>query len=184
MGASTSSTMQRHGTAGRATVPIWVDACLSRTSPLPAMLGCILRRHRTIDCIPLCSRPLPSLPFRYPRQTHPPAPSRVRTNRGQPIEIRIGVHSGSVVGGVVGRRMPRFTLFGDTGEAGVLWVVGAYTGGRTIQPCLALNMPQRGVCANAHTHAHKLTKTRNCRSPRQPRLPTPAAPHGHPTSPR
>ena len=35
-------------------------------------------------------------------------------NDGTPVVIRIGIHTGPCVSGVVGSKLPKFSIFGDT----------------------------------------------------------------------
>ena len=35
-------------------------------------------------------------------------------HNGQPVQIRVGIHTGPCVSGLVGTKLPKFSIFGDT----------------------------------------------------------------------
>ncbi|GIL96581.1 hypothetical protein Vretimale_2365 [Volvox reticuliferus] len=38
----------------------------------------------------------------------------IKNAQGEPVQLRIGIHTGPVVGGVLGAKTPRFSIYGDT----------------------------------------------------------------------
>ena len=39
-------------------------------------------------------------------------------HNSEPVSLRIGIHTGPLVSGLVGSKMPKFTLFGERGFSG------------------------------------------------------------------
>lgn len=46
-------------------------------------------------------------------------------HNGEPVKLRVGIHSGRLVSGMLGTRLPKFTLFGDTMNTASRMVSGA-----------------------------------------------------------
>lgn len=78
--------------------------------PLPPAVPALRPSAPCKGIVPSCPTPSPC----------PPRPQVVDPYDGRPLQLRVGIHSGPAVSGVVGRMRRQYSVFGDTVVSGAL----------------------------------------------------------------
>lgn len=71
-------------------------------------------------------------------------------HNGQPTQVRVGLHTGPVVTGLIGTKLPKFSIFGTHGGSGGRKGKGVWEGGGTRGKSGGQGKARRGAtCTNA-----------------------------------